>query len=375
MNFLKRAWVEIDINALKNNYRTICSRCDAEVIPVIKADAYGHGAIEIAGALKECGANFFAVSNILEALELREHGVDGDILVLGYTPVDAVSMLLENNITQCVYSYEYAQILSDEAKRLNGRIKAHLKLDTGMGRIGFNCREDVADIDEIASALELDGIEFCGVFTHFTVADSKEKNDVDYTLSQYNRFKKTLAELEKSGFTFKIKHCCNSAGLWVYNDMCIDAVRAGIVLYGLSPSPDVSVDKALEPVMSFYTVVTMVKEIENGDTVSYGRTYTAQNNRRIATVAAGYADGVPRLLSNKGTVLINGKEAPIVGRVCMDQFCIDVTDIDNVSIGDKVEIFGKNISVDRVAENAQTINYEIICGISKRVPRIIKESL
>lgn len=370
VEFLRRTWAQIDINALKNNYENICRICKCIVIPVVKADAYGHGAVEVSKALKECGAKMFAVSNVSEAIVLRSCGISDDILVLGYTPEESVSKLIDNNITQCIYSYKYALMMSEKAIELNGKIKSHLKLDTGMGRIGFSCRNGKGDLEEIKETLKLGGLDFTGVFTHFASADGSEVSDMEFTKEQYKNFTQTIDLLEKSGYSFKMKHCCNSAGILEYNDMYLDAVRAGIILYGLAPSDDVKLSDEFKPVMSFYSVVSMVKTVETDDTVSYGRTYTADKKRKIATVSAGYADGVPRLLSNKGFVFLNGKKVPIVGRVCMDQFCIDITDIEDVSIGDTVEIFGDNISVDEVADYAETINYEIVCGIGARVPKV-----
>lgn len=370
MDFLKRAWAEIDLNALKNNYKKICRMSEVKVIPVVKADAYGHGVIPIVTALQDCGADMFAVSNLVEGIELRDAGIKGDILVLGYTPVESAELLSEYNITQCVYSFEYATALSKKAIECGLIFNAHLKLDTGMGRIGFDCRSDNFDITEIVDTLSLNGLKFTGVFAHFAVADSLNQNNVEFTHSQYKRFCNVTNQLQSMGFELGLKHCCNSAGIVKYSDMNLDGVRAGIILYGLSPSSDVLAE-SLVPVMSMYSVVSMIKYVETDESISYGRTYFADKKRRIATITAGYADGVPRLLSNKGCVFINGKNAPIVGRVCMDQFCVDVTDIDDVSVGDCAEIFGKNISVDAVAEIANTINYEIVCGISKRVPRIL----
>jgi len=369
MDFLRRTWVEIDLDALKHNYNTICSLTDSRVIPVVKADAYGHGAATVAIALQECGADIFAVSNVIEGIELREAGITGEILVLGYTDVDAFHLLTEHSITQCVYSLDYATALSNQALKYGKNLKVHLKLDTGMGRIGFNCRKADCDILEIVEALSLEGLDYTGVFAHFAVSDSIDESDIEFSIGQYERFCKTVQRLEKLGFNMGIKHCCNSGGTIRYSDMSLDAVRVGIILYGLSASQDVKCEKVI-PVMSMYSVVSMVKYVEEETSISYGRTYISTEKRKIATVSAGYADGVPRLLSNKGYVFINGKKAPVVGRVCMDQFCIDVTDIDDVKMGDYVEIFGKNISADIVGSIAGTINYEIVCGITKRVPRV-----
>lgn len=371
MDFLKRAWVEINLNALKHNYNTVCKMSGVKVIPVVKANAYGHGAPSVATALQECGADMFAVSNVVEGIELRDAGINGDILILGYTPVDAFDLLIEHNIIQCVYSLEYAEALSAQAVKQNTTLKVHLKIDSGMGRIGFDCRKNDCDISEILKALALDGLKFTGVFTHFSVSDSRDEDNVKFSRDQYDRFNRVVSQLEKHGFSFPLKHCSNSAAIVSYSDMCLDAVRAGIVLYGLAPSDEVSA-KSFLPVMSMYSTISMVKNVESGDSVSYGRTYIADKKRKIATVSAGYADGVPRLLSNNGYVLINGKKAPIVGRVCMDQFCVDVSDIDDVKMGDVAEIFGDNISVDVIADISKTINYEIICGINKRVPRLYK---
>ena len=372
MDFLRRAWVEIDLVALKNNYKIIKDTCNTRVISVVKADAYGHGFEHCVKALEEVGCDMFAVSNVLEAVELRDVGIKGDILVLGYTPVETAETLAKNNIIQCVYSLEYATALSEKASELGIEIKAHLKLDTGMSRIGFNCRNEETDVLEIEKALLLDNLKYTGVFMHFASADSNDASDVDFTKLQFERFMDTVSKLEQKGFNFPIKHSCNSAGAISYDDMYLDAVRAGIVLYGLKPSEDVVIDSGIKPVMSMYSVVSQVKTILPEDTVSYGRTFKADKPLKVATITCGYADGVPRLLSNKGRVLINGKSAQIIGRVCMDQFCVDVTDIPDVKIGDVAEIFGNNISVDEVALNAQTINYEIVCGITKRVPKIYK---
>lgn len=371
MHLTKRVWAEIDIEALKNNYDKICSKCGVRLIPAVKADAYGHGAVSVASALQSFGNDFYAVACLAEAIELRENGIKGDILILGYTPEEDVEYLIEYDITQTIYSEEYADIIGNKAKSLGSKVKSHLKLDTGMGRIGFDCREEKFDLSGVINALNKENLDFVGVFTHFSVADSDSESDIQFTRKQFGNFCRVISILEEKGYSFKIKHCCNSAGLCDFDDMYMDAVRPGIILYGINPSDDIEENYDFQPVMSVYAKVSMVKEISDGEAVSYGRTYKADKKRKIASVNAGYADGVPRLLSNNGFVFIGGKRVPIVGRVCMDQFCIDVTELDEVKIGDTVEIFGKNISVSEVAKRAQTIGYEIVCGISKRVPRII----
>ena len=242
-----------------------------------------------------------------------------------------------------------------------------------MGRIGFDFRnEDFNEFEDVKNLLTLNNLSFEGIFTHFPVADS----DRNYTKEQYGRFILGVQKLEAAGFCFKLKHCCNSAAFLNFKDMHMDAVRPGIILYGLTPSDDITLDKEFLPVMSFKSVVSMVKEVKAGNTISYGRAYTFTKDTKVATVTAGYADGVLRLLSNKGRVLINGKYARIVGRICMDQFCVDVTDIPDVKEGDNVTLFGEGLAVEEFAKNSGTINYEIVCGLSKRVPRIyIKDGM
>ena len=373
MIFLHRTWAEIDLSALVHNFNLIkTASAPAKVLAVVKANAYGHSAADIAPALEKAGADYFGVSIIDEALQLRDCGIKKPILILGYTPVDAAWALAENNITQCVYSADYARLLSEEAVKVGVNIKIHLKLDTGMSRLGFNCRDNsLSGIDEAISAARLEGFITEGVFTHFAVSDRDINNDDGFTALQYSRFKAGVEKLKQNGINFQYIHCCNSAATLIDKDKVSDLVRPGIILYGLSPCADtVSVDEFL-PVMTLKSVVSMVKEIEPGDTVSYGRTFTATKKMKIATVAAGYADGYPRLLSGKANVLVKGKRASVLGRVCMDQMSIDVSHIDNVKIGDEVILFGKELPTHELAEICGTIPYEIVCGISPRVPRII----
>ena len=366
MDDLHRTWAEIDLAALAGNFAAIQKQCGQKIYAVIKADAYGHGAVESARVLRHCGAYGFAVSNVAEAEQLRLADIREPILILGYTPVEYASSLLKYDITQCVYSLEYARALNETAP---GKLCVHLKLDTGMGRIGFDCRsEDAPSLAEAKQVLCLEKLDVEGVFMHFAAADTPAQQE--FTLDQYRRFYNAVAALESGGHRFRVKHCRNSAAILTLPENAMDAARAGIILYGLTPSPDLTLPEDFKPVMSLRSTVSMVKTVADGESVSYGRTYTAAGPRTIATVSAGYADGVPRLLSGKGSVLIHGKRAPITGRVCMDQFCVDVTDIENVKMGDTVTIFGPGLSVDEVAQAAGTINYEVVCGISKRVPRV-----
>ena len=367
MKHLHRTWAEINLDALVHNFKLIRSMTDSKIFSVVKADAYGHSVGLIAHELDAAGTDYFAVSNLDEAKELRELGISKPILILGYTPPIHAKELSELNLIQTVFSYDFAQKLNDSAANAGVTVRTHIKLDTGMGRIGFNFRdESFTELVETRRLIYFKNLEFEGVFTHFPVADS----DKEYTAKQYIRFLLAIKYLEENGFNFKVKHCCNSAAFISNKNMHLDAVRPGIILYGLTPDTDFEFSKEFKPVMSFKSVISMVKTVSAGETVGYGKTYKFEKNTKVATITAGYADGVPRLLSNKGRVLINGKYAKIVGRICMDQFCVDVTDIDNVKEGDTVTLFGEGLPVEEFASYADTINYEIVCGLSKRVPRI-----
>lgn len=372
--FLRRTWAEIDEDALAHNFKIIKESAQTKVCAVVKANAYGHGADIAAPILQKAGADFFAVSNVEEALELREHGISKPILILGYTPCEYAHELDDYNISQCVYSLDYANELSNEAKKYGLKIKIHIKLDTGMSRIGFDCRSDeLSGINDALKAASLCGFVLEGIFTHFAVSDRNAEQEDGFTDEQYSRFCKAAEIFEAHGLHPEIKHCCNSAALCQDQSKHLDMCRAGIVLYGLTPSADLKLPQDFIPVMSFKSVVSQVKEIREGDTVSYGRTFKAQRNMTVATVSAGYADGYSRLLSNRGYVLINGKRANIIGRVCMDQFCVDVTDIPNVKRDDEVLLFGKDLPVEELAEAIGTINYELVCAVSSRVKRIGKK--
>lgn len=373
MDFLHRTWAEIDTKALVHNLKTFKEKLgDKKFMAVVKADAYGHSAKDLCPILEQNGADWFAVSNINEAIALRETGIKKPILILGYTPVDMVRELVTNNLSQCVYSTEYAEKLSALAVFYDIKVKAHIKLDTGMSRLGFNCKnDDLCELNAALKAASLPNIICEGVFTHFAVADRNQAQDDGFTQKQYDLFIKACDRFKSDGFNNALFHCCNSAGTLLDNDKHLDIARVGIALYGLSPSSDLNLNEDLIPVMTVKSVVSLVKEINVGDTVNYGRIFKCEKPMKIATVTAGYADGYPRLLSNQGYVYINGHRADIVGRVCMDQMCVDVTDIPDVKMGDEVMLFGKDLKVDALADLCSTINYEIICGISPRVPRVI----
>jgi len=366
MEMASRTWAEIDMQALAGNFRAIRESCSQKIYAVIKADAYGHGAVPFARALDADG---FAVATLEEAVELRENGISKPILILGFTPPADADRLVQYDVMQCVYSLDYARALNGNVTR--GKVKGHLKLDTGMGRIGFDCRSKAAPgLKDAKKVLQLGNLDMVGVFMHYAVADTP--GEETFTQGQYERFWLAVAELEATGHHFAEKHCRNSAGTLRFPEEKSDTVRAGIILYGLTPSTDMELPKEFQPVMSLYSTVSLVKTVEIGESVSYGRTFVAPAKRKIATVSAGYADGVPRLMSNRGSVIIRGQRAKIVGRVCMDQFCVDVTELGDVEMGDTVTIFGPGLPVEEVAAAAETINYEVVCGISKRVPRIYK---
>lgn len=372
--FLRRTWAEIDEKNLLHNFEIIKQTAKSKICAVVKANAYGHDVEIVAPALQKAGADFFAVSNIEEAVELREIGITKPILILGYTPCEYVCELEKYDISQCVYSLEYAKELSNEVASYNSKIKVHLKLDTGMSRIGFDCRSDSLDgIDDAIKVANLDGFEIEGIFTHFAVSDRNADQEDGFTSEQYNRFCKAIDVLKSHNIDPEYKHCCNSAALCQDNDKHLNMCRAGIILYGLTPSADLHLQQDFIPVMSFKSVVSQVKVIKQGDTVSYGRTFKANKDITVATVSAGYADGYSRLLSNKAEVIINGRRAKIIGRVCMDQFCIDVTNIPDVKRGDEVLLFGGDLPVEELAEIIGTINYELVCAVSSRVKRIKKE--
>lgn len=371
MEHSRRTWAEIDINALKQNFDEIKRLAGGTALmPAVKADAYGHSAEILAPYLEEWGAESFAVACIDEAKSLREIGITKPILILGYTLPTLADELIENNLWQCVFSVEYARQLSTEIQNKDKKLGIFIKIDSGMGRLGFDCRsEALAGVPEAIEAAKLEGFEYKGVLTHFAISDRDKAKDNGFTDAQFERFSAAAALLEKAGLV-GIKSSANSAAICQDFDKRNDLCRPGIMLYGINPIYNQSLSAKLLPVMTLKTVVTMVKEIREGETVSYGCTYKADSKRKIATLAAGYADGYPRVLSNKGKVLINGQVARVVGRVCMDQMAIDVTDMPGVKAGDEVVLFGKGLPTEAVAEQCGTISHELLCGVTKRVPRI-----
>ncbi len=373
MDYLKRTWAEIDIDALLFNFEAIKRHAGGKIAAVIKADAYGHGATAVAPILADAGADMFAVSNIEEALELRRSGIKKPIIILGYTPSEYAKVLADEKLIQTVFSYSYAKSLSEAAAECGAEISCHLKLDTGMSRLGFDCRDEKLRGLSDMLASNLPCLKYCGAFTHFAAADRDGDPNGEFTDLQYSRFMKAIGELEKSGFSLTDIHCCNSAGLMLDSDKHGTLTRPGIILYGLMPDTGMDKTIALKPVMNLYSTVSFIKTIKSGDSVSYGRRFVADRDMKVATIPVGYADGYPRALSSKGYALINGKKAPILGNVCMDQTIVDISDVENVSVGTKVTLFGSDLPAEEVAAICGTIGYELVCGVSRRVPRIYKK--
>jgi alanine racemase len=366
------AWVEINLGAVAANMREIRRVTDpaAGILAVVKANAYGHGAVEVSKVALASGASWLGVARVSEGVELREAGIDAPVLVLGYLTPEQYSEAVYYQLTQAVYTLDMGIALGEVAARLGTKAKVHLKVDTGMGRLGWHDSPHlVQDILELARQPNL---ELEGIFTHFAAADEKDKS---YTLQQLHRFTELIEKLRQNGLEFPLRHAANSAAIMELPATHLDLVRAGIILYGLYPSHEVDRGKiALTPVMSLKARVSYVKEVPAGFKVSYGCTYETSRDTVIATVSIGYADGYARLLSSRGEVLLNGRRAPVVGRVCMDQIMVDVGNIPGVRIGDEAVLIGRQreqeISADEVAETLGTINYEVTCMVNHRVPRV-----
>lgn len=382
-DYSKRTRAEIRLDALEHNMAEIrrVTHPSAAIMAVVKADAYGHGDAQTAQRLQKCGADWFAVSNLAEALELRRCGIELPVLILGYTAPEFAAKLAYNNITQAVYCAEYAQKLSAAAVQAAVSVNIHIKVDTGMSRIGFfyhDTMTDEATVDAIAEAVALPGLYADGIFTHFANADGATEGEV-YTRLQYDLFLDMLHRLKERGITFSFRHCCNSAAILNYPEMHLDMVRAGLILYGMYPSSTVARNVQLRPVMQLKTVISMVKSIPQGTALSYGGTFVSPKEMTVATVPIGYADGYPRALSNKAYMLTeNGERMPVIGNVCMDQCMLDVSGIAGVAEGTPVTVMGesngRSIGADFLAEKCGLINYEIICGLSRRVPRVYTDN-
>ncbi len=374
--YLKRAWAEISLSTLKRNITAIKALCadTTELMAVVKADAYGHGDERIIHCLAEdCEIRYFAVSNLDEAIKVRNCCPDAEILILGYTPPEYAHEIAQYNIIQGVVSTEYAQAL---IKHSFEPIRCHVKIDTGMGRIGLRHSSPSDCAEEIARLYRMEGLSVEGIYTHFAVADSDSPDNIDYTDRQEKFILDTYKALTAMDITLPHVHFMNSAACCYRNSAKSTLARAGIIMYGLHPDNSLDIPSELSPVMELKAVISHVKTVAVGDCISYGRTFIADHEMKIATVTIGYADGYSRQLSSKGEILVHGKRCKIVGRVCMDQLMIDVTDAQAQS-GDIVTLIGRDgddiITADELASLYGTIGYEVVCGISKRVPRIYTE--
>jgi len=374
----RRGYAEIDLDAVRENARCMVKNLSPEtkMLAVIKTNGYGHGSVPVAKALEPLEFMFgFAIATFEEAVELQEAGITKPLLILGHTFPYAYEAMAEREIRGAVFRKDTLPLLDAAGRKTGKPVKVHIKVDTGMSRIGITPDEEgLAFVRELASYA---GIEIEGIFTHFARADEKDKT---YAEAQLSRFREFIQKIEEElGLEIPVKHCANSAGIVELPEAKMDAVRAGVVLYGLVPSEEVAEDfSMLRPAMSLYSEIVYCKIIHRGQSVSYGGTFTAETDMRVATVPLGYGDGYPRSLSGKGYVLIRGKKAPILGRICMDQFMVDVTDIPDATEGDRVTLLGcdgaEQITAELLGKLSGRFNYELVCDISLRIPRLYKES-
>ena len=342
MDYLKRTWVEISLDNLTYNYNQLRSIIppSTQFLGVVKGDAYGHGAVEISRHLERLGAEFLAVSNLEEAEQLRQGGIQLPILLLGYSPTSFAEYEANNNIHQEVNSLQHAKELNEALDSTNKKLKIHIKLDTGMSRFGFFAYDRPETIDELEEISKMSNLEIEGVFQHFAVADSYSESSQAFTRLQYERFINMLDTMESRGIRPKIRHCCNSAATLLHPEYAMDLVRPGIATYGFMPDSSLNNDLNLRPLLSWKTTVSQVREIDKGVTVGYGQTWKAPRKSRIATLPVGYADGLNRQLSNHIQFILNGYKVQQVGRICMDMCMVDITDLPDANVGDEVTILG-----------------------------------
>ncbi|MBE7044412.1 MAG: alanine racemase [Ruminococcaceae bacterium] len=367
-----RTWAEINLDALSENIRAIRNlvKKSTKILAVVKADAYGHGVLESAKTLLENGADYLGVASLDEGIQLRRHGISAPILILGAIEKHCAETVVCEDLIPAVFDSEMARAISEAAQRIGTLAKIHIKVDTGMSRIGFVAGvDDDAVSKEILEISKMPGILIEGIFSHFATADEA---DDSYMRLQLSRFLKICTMLEENGLEIPIRHIANSGAIMMYPETHLDMVRAGIILYGLYPSSEVDRSRLdLKPVMAVKSRITMIKELEENRGVSYGKVYITSQNTRVATVPIGYADGYTRTLSGRAQMIAKNKKVPVIGRICMDQCMIDVTNVHTISTGDEVIIFGADtVTADDLAEWIGTINYEIVCLIAKRIPRV-----
>ena len=375
MENMRPVWLEINLDAIAHNVRRIKQVVgeNIQIIAMVKANAYGHGAIEVSETLLKNGVTMLGVGVVEEGIVLRKADIKAPILVCGLTTNDQLESLVMYNLTATVCKLKTIQTLSKIASKKKGKVPVHIKIDTGMGRLGIPAEDTLDFVEKIG---KMKNIVIEGIFTHFAATDEDAGN---YTRKQFEQYKKALFELEKERMNIPLKHVANSAA--ILNSSCfhLDAVRPGIIIYGLFPSPKTKQMVQLEPAAEFKTKIVFLKEVSTGKSIGYGRTYTTTRPTRIATLPVGYADGYSWLLSNNGEVLVRGQRAPIIGRICMDLCMIDVTHIEGVQIGDEVVLWGKQgsqmISAEEIAEKRGSIAYEVICMVDKeRVPKVFMKN-
>ncbi len=370
MDNSRPTWAEIDLAAIRHNLSSIRQRAGrARVMAVVKANAYGHGMLEVSRVCRQEGVDFFGVASLEEALQLRQDGVSCPVLVLGYVAEEYAAVMVREEIRPCIFSLHSARAYSEAAVQQGKTAYLHVKVDTGMGRLGFLPEEK--SVKEILAIHRLPGVEVEGIFTHFAEADT---DDAEFTLGQLKSFTNVGEKLQSQGVSIPLRHAANSAALMNYPPAHLDLVRAGIILYGLYPSPSIpGKDLDLLPAMTLKSRLGFVKTLPAGHPISYGRTYTCQRDTRVATVPIGYADGYSRLLSNQAWATVKGAKISLIGNVCMDQCMFDVSRVEEAQTGDEIILFGRQedgITVDDLAEIMGTINYEVVCSIGSRVPRI-----
>ncbi len=369
---LRRTWAEINLDAIAYNYKEIRKKIGSDVkfLGVVKADAYGHGSIQVSKLLQELGADYLAVSSADEALELRVNGITMPILILGHTPKEQVPRLIEYNITQAITCKAKADEYSAEAVKCSGTLKVHIKVDTGMSRLGYLCDNNNFDtaVNGITEACNMPGLEAEGIFTHFAVADEFGENCDDYTAHQFELFTKVIKAVEERlGRKFAIRHCANTGAVARFPETYLEMVRPGLLLYGYG---EFAKEMGLKPAMTLKTTVSTIKIYPKGTAISYGGIYVTDKTTRIGVLPYGYADGFFRSLSNKCSLYTKEGPAKLRGKICMDMCMIDITDMPTVDVGSEVEIFGEKNSIDDLAKIAETIPYELTCAVSKRVPRV-----
>ena len=368
----KRTWAEISLPNLRHNYEAIRKALPegCRFLGVVKADAYGHGALPVSLLLQEAGADYLAVSCLDEALELRQGGITMPILILGHTPPEYTETLIDQGFTQTVSALAKAREYSAAAAALGKTLRVHIKLDTGMSRLGFLCAGDYFDlgVGNVITSCRLPNLEPEGIYTHFAVSDMPDEESEAYTRSQFKLFCRVIDTVrERGGISFAIRHCANSGAVVHYPEMALDMVRPGLLLYGYG---DDSGRLELKPCMRLVTTVSTIKHYETGTSVSYGRRFVTKRHTRMGVLAIGYADGLPRALSNRCSFAANGGFAPQRGTICMDMCMVDLTELPQADVGSEVEIFGERNDLNALSEAAGTIPYEILCAVSKRVPRV-----